>query len=80
MKKIFIKVSKFQEAKLRKKGGTWQVIDDEGKVLGEHDTKEEALDQLRAIYTSCGSKKSKKKKEDIENKKPKKIIFFDSKL
>jgi hypothetical protein len=51
MEKIF--------SKIRKRKNKWQVTNSAGdKVLGEHDTKEDALSQLRAIEIS--KKKNKK--------------------
>lgn len=46
---------------INKKDGKWQVTDSTGKkVLGTHDTKQEALAQLAAVEISKKIRKSKK--------------------
>lgn len=38
--------------KIRKKDGKWQVVNSIGEVKGTHDTREDALEQQRALYVN----------------------------
>lgn len=51
-----------KEFKVQKKGDKYQVVGHKGDIKGEHDTKEEAEDQVAAIYANT---KKKPVKEEI---------------
>jgi hypothetical protein len=43
---------------VRQSGSAYVVVDDDGKVVGRHDTKEEAINHQRALYANVPDAKA----------------------